>query len=111
MSRLLARTVSLLSLAGIVAATVVATPASARDHGRVGAAIGGALIGGAIVSALSPRKVIVDRNVYVPVAPAPPPPTDSFTPSAGVICYTSQRACYTMGGGYNPQWTWSVFAR
>lgn len=86
--------------------------ALARDHGRTGAAIGGAIIGGAVVSALSPRKVIVERDIYVPtVVPAPPYAGDSFTPAAGVVCYTAQRACYSIGGGYNPNWTWKVFAR
>lgn len=101
----------LLSLAS-VALAAMPTASSAKDHGRTGAAIGGAIVGGAIVSALSPRKVIVEKNVYVPtVAPAPAYPTDSFSPGAGIVCYSSQRACYTMGGGYNPQWTWTVFAR
>lgn len=102
----------LLSLASIVP-LATATPSPAKDHGRTGAAIGGAIVGGAIVSALSPRKVVVEKNIYVPtVVPAPAPyPTDSFTPGPGVVCYTSQRACYTVGGGYNPQWTWTVFAR
>lgn len=96
-----------------VALAALPTASSARDHGRTGAAIGGAIVGGAIVSALSPRKVIVEKNIYVPtVVPAPAPyPTDSFTPGPGIVCYTSQRACYTVGGGYNPQWTWTVFAR
>jgi hypothetical protein len=113
MKSLSARTASVLALATIIPLGMVG-PSSAKDHGRTGAAIGGAIIGGAIVSALSPSKVVVEKNIYVPtVVPAPPPayPTDSFTPGPGVVCYTSQRACYTVGGGYNPQWTWSVFAR
>jgi hypothetical protein len=110
MKSLTSRTSILLSLVGLA---FLAMPAvsSAKDHGRTGAAIGGAIVGGAIVSALSPRTTVVERNIYVPAAAPPPPYQDSFSPGPGVICYSGQRACYTMGGGYNPQWTWQVFAR
>jgi hypothetical protein len=99
-------------VAAILFVSLLSVPQSAFawDRAKTRAAIGGAIVGGAIVSALSPRKVIVEKNVYVPPAP-PPSPGDSFTPAAGIVCYTGQRACYTIGGGYNPQWTWSVFAR
>jgi hypothetical protein len=107
---LIGRTSMLLYLASLA---FVAMPAvsSAKDHGRTGAAIGGAIVGGAIVSALSPRKVVVEKNIYVPTVAPAPYPTDSFSPGPGIVCYSSQRACYTVGGGYNPQWTWTVFAR
>ncbi len=90
------------------------TGADARnDHGRLAAGLGGAIIGGAVVSAMSPTKTVTER-VYVPAAAPPPPaaaPPDGFSPGPGIVCYASQRACYTMGGGYNPQWTWQVYAR
>lgn len=84
-------------------------PAPARDHGRGAAAIGGIIVGGAIASALSPKKKVIEK-VYVPVAaPPPPPPAPTFSPAAGVLCYSAQRACYT-AGGYDPRWTWQVYA-
>ncbi len=85
--------------------------AQARDHGRTRAAIGGFIAGTAVTSALSPRKVVVYPDIYGPAWGPPPYPTDSFRPSPGIICYSSQRACYTAGGGYNSKWTWNIFAR
>ena len=83
-------------------------PAAARDHGRAGAAIGGLIVGTAIAAAVSPRKKVVEK-IYVPVGA--PPPAEPYSPAAGVVCYPAQRACYTNGGGYDPRWTWQVYAR
>lgn len=83
----------------------------AKDKHKTEHILGGALIGGAIVAAVSPRKTVTN-TVYVPVpAPPPAPGPDGFMPTPGVYCYAVQRACYTVGGGYNPQWTWQVYAR
>jgi hypothetical protein len=95
----------------ICALVPLSNTASARNHGRTNAAIGGFIAGTAITSALSPRKVVVYPDIYGPAWGPPPYPTDSFRPAAGIICYSSQRACYTAGGGYNPKWTWNIFAR
>lgn len=85
-------------------------PAAARDHGRGAAAISGLIVGGAIAAAISPKKKVIEK-VYVPVAaPPPPPPVAPYSPAAGVLCYPQQRACYTVGGGYDPRWTWQVYA-
>lgn len=79
-------------------------------HGGAGAAIGGLILGEAIAAAISPRKKVVEK-VYVPVGAPPPPPAQPYSPAAGVVCYPAQRACYTNGGGYDPRWTWQVYAK
>lgn len=80
------------------------------DHGRTGAAIGGLIIGEAIAAAVSPHKKVVEK-IYVPVGAPPPPLVQPYSPAAGVVCYPGQRACYTIGGGYDPRWTWQVYAK
>lgn len=85
--------------------------ALARDHGRTRAAIGGFVAGSAITAALSPHKTVVYSGIYGPPWGPPPYPTDSFSPAAGVVCYSISRTCYRMGGGYSPKWTWDIFAR
>jgi len=95
----------------ICAVAPLSETASARDHGRTSAAIGGFIAGSAVTSALSPRKVVVYPGIYGPPWGPPPYPTDSFSPGAGVVCYSSQRACYRVGGAYSPKWTWMTFGR
>jgi len=104
-------------IAGLCAVSVALaaagpTPALAKkDSGKVAAGIvGGLIVGSALTSALSPRQKVIER-VYVQPPPPPPPPEPTFSPAPGVLCYASQRACYNMAGGYNPSWTWQVYAR
>lgn len=101
----------------VSAAQRVVRPGHRSVHiGRAtGAAIAGGIVGLAVGTALS-KSDRYEPDVYVPgYQPLYPPGgypyawQQSFSPKPGVNCYPVQRACYDMGGAYNPKWTARTF--
>ncbi len=104
-----------LSVVGAISAALVLADTRPAPAGAAGAAIAGGIVGLAVGAALS-RSQRHDTVIYVPGYQPPYPPGGypyawgkSFSPRPGVICYQIQRACYDVGGAYNPKWTARTF--
>jgi hypothetical protein len=99
------------ALVAAIIGSAVAPDVRAASKDAVAAAIAGGVVGLAVGAAIS-KKYQQDRVIYVPGYQPPYPPGgypaawgQSFSPRPGVICYPMQRACYDVGGAYNPTGT------
>lgn len=101
--------------AALIPALLAFTSVDVRAS-KSGKVIGGFVVGAAVGAALSKKHRHRDR-VYVPTyVPYPaggygPAWAQTYSPAPGVMCYPAQRACYNVGGAYNPHWTWTTYAR
>ncbi|MEI2300804.1 hypothetical protein [Ensifer sp. MJa1] len=92
-------------LTGICVAAVGSASARSWHSDDTAALVGGLFLGGVAAAASShdhhhQNQVVTPRPAF---GGAP------FSPSAGVICYPNQVACYNNNGTYLPAWTSRVF--